>query len=69
MQIAFYRKICQCRYLVSGIMYYSFHEIGNQAGAVRNIGKAIKNVSKKAYLHNAGVVQKVSAYSAYIEEQ
>jgi tRNA A58 N-methylase Trm61 len=26
----------------AGIMYYSFHEIGNQAGAVRNIGKAIK---------------------------
>ncbi|WP_203472307.1 class I SAM-dependent methyltransferase [Dissulfurispira thermophila] len=25
------------------IMYYSFHEIGNQAGAVRNIWKAIKN--------------------------
>ena len=27
----------------AGIMYYSFHEIGNQAGAVRNIGKAIKS--------------------------
>jgi ubiquinone/menaquinone biosynthesis C-methylase UbiE len=26
----------------AGIMYYSFHEIGNQAGAVRNIGKVIK---------------------------
>ncbi len=25
-----------------GIMYYSFHEIGNQADAVRNIGRAIK---------------------------
>lgn len=25
-----------------GIMYYSFHEIGNQAGAVSNIGRAIK---------------------------
>ena len=25
-----------------GIMYYSFHEIDNQAGAVKNIGRAIK---------------------------
>lgn len=26
----------------AGIMYYSFHEISNQAGAVKNIGRAIK---------------------------